>query len=111
MSGCSLPCQRYLKLLVDLLTADAFKNAFQLLQPVVLLVLQQVVALKLAFNLSSADWVLLIFLVQCSDLLMDLCDLAAPLRAQHLETQLIDARNNHSPLLLEQVDVLKDFGR
>ena len=90
--------------------AYAFQNAFELLKPIILLILQKVVALEFTLNLAASDRVILILQVQHRNLLMNLHHMLSFLGLDHLHEKLINTHHNLHPLPLKDLDVLLDSG-
>lgn len=88
--------------------AYALQDALELLKPIVLLVLQQVVALEFTLNLAASDRVVLILQVQHRNLLMNVHHMLSLLGLDHLHEKFINARHNLHPLPFEYLYVLLD---
>ena len=88
--------------------ADAFQDALQLLKPIVLIVLQQVVALEFTADLDTSDRVILVLHVKHGNLLMYVLHILTLRRLDHLHEEFIDTLHNLCPLQLENLDIVLD---
>ena len=92
-----------------LVVAHTIQNVLQLLEPVVLLVLEQIIALQLTLNLGATDGVILVFPVQRCQFFDYVLELTSLLLTQHSYGNLVDSGHDVFSPLLETQDVAIDL--